>query len=78
MTPPNYERYINYIRPDQPAVGNGFNAIIQPDSLEGFSWIVSGPRQLEEGIEILVDYEDQFWGSSRPAIPAALSHAPVS
>ncbi len=34
--PPNYGRYVNSLRPDQP-LGDGFNVILLPDLTEGFS-----------------------------------------
>jgi hypothetical protein len=71
-TPPNYARYVNSIRPDQP-LGNGFNAIFLPDPTEGFSWIVSGSHQIEEGAEILLDYGAHFWDYPTPF--KAISHA---
>lgn len=71
-TPSNYARYVNSIRPDQP-LGNGFNAIFLPDPTEGFSWIVSGSHQIEEGTEILLDYGAHFWDYPTPF--KAISHA---
>ncbi len=59
-------------RPDQ-LLGAGFNALLLPDFTERFSWIVSGPRQIETDTEILVDYGNQFWG---PPSVTTLEHAP--
>ncbi len=56
-TPPNYGRFVNSLRPDQ-AVDLIYNALIQPDPVEGFSWFVTGPNT---GDEILAPYGDEFW-----------------
>lgn len=74
-TPPNYGRYVNSIRPDQ-MQGDGFNAIFLPDPVEGFSWLVSGQRQIAQDTEILIDYGNQFWGYHSPPVPTS-THLPL-
>jgi hypothetical protein len=72
--PPNYGRYVNSIRSDQP-LGDGLNAILLPDPTDCFSWIVSGSRQIEEDTEILVNYGNQFWDTHPPPV-TTFGHAP--
>lgn len=69
-SPPNYGHYINSLRPEQ-LEGADYNALIQSDPTEGFSWSVSRPSPIPTGAEILAPYGDDFWLNPPPSPTAS-------